>query len=250
MLYVYYPNNYQNVNLIRLATLFRLLRLLRIFKHVPQFQRIFVTFIRMLPAASKLFLVLFVVMYTFALLGMQIFGGLITTEGANFIILQNTTFGQSGYYANNFNDMPSGFVTLFELIVVNNWFVIADGFCSVSQLHGYARIYFSAFYLFRVAICFQIVTAFVLDTFQREYRPSGVKVKNAEAVITDEYAEFDATTITGTKTGLHGQYALTAGTSSSLRGRATMHEMMLDMFRSTSGRRSRKPSTVTKAPNS
>lgn len=42
--------------------------------------------------------------------------------------LQNSSYAQAGYAANNFNDLGSGFVTLFELLVVNNWFVIAEGF--------------------------------------------------------------------------------------------------------------------------
>ena len=42
-------------------------------------------------------------------------------------------------YANNFNDMFSGFVTLFELLVVNNWFEIVDGFVMVGAMCTHAR---------------------------------------------------------------------------------------------------------------
>eukprot|EP00501_MAST-03F_sp_TOSAG23-6_P000298 GSMAST32.ASY1.ANO1.305.1 assembled CDS len=36
------------------------------------------------------------------------------------------------YYPNNFNDFASGLVTLFELLVVNNWFIIMDGFAAAT----------------------------------------------------------------------------------------------------------------------
>ncbi|KAL3904470.1 MAG: hypothetical protein SGPRY_011271, partial [Prymnesium sp.] len=51
-------------------------------------------------------------------------------------LLANSTFGTSGYYPNNFNDLASGVVTLFELLVVNNWFVIASGFEAVLGPHA------------------------------------------------------------------------------------------------------------------
>ena len=35
--------------------------------------------------------------------------------------LEASDFGQAGYGPNNFNDLPSGMITLFELLVVNNW---------------------------------------------------------------------------------------------------------------------------------
>ena len=40
-----------------------------------------------------------------------------------------TAYGAAGYYANSFNDMGSAWVTCFELLIVNNWFVICDGRC-------------------------------------------------------------------------------------------------------------------------
>lgn len=66
---------------------------------------------------------------TIAHLSAQIFGGVITTDRTSGLVitpeqaraLTDSEFGQSGYYPNSFNDLPSGFVTLFELLVVNNW---------------------------------------------------------------------------------------------------------------------------------
>ncbi|OLQ13462.1 hypothetical protein AK812_SmicGene2516 [Symbiodinium microadriaticum] len=40
--------------------------------------------------------------------------------------LQNSFFAASHYWALNFNDILSGFVTLFSIMMVNNWFVIVN----------------------------------------------------------------------------------------------------------------------------
>ena len=48
---------------------------------------------------------------------MELFGGEIRISNAS---LDNSTFAESDYYSNNFNDFGSSMMTLFELLVVNN----------------------------------------------------------------------------------------------------------------------------------
>ena len=72
---------------------------------------------------------------------------------------------QANYYANNFNDLTSGFVTCFELLLVNNWFIICDGFVVATDTK-WTRIFFVAFYAICVLICLNVVVAFALDAFQ------------------------------------------------------------------------------------
>eukprot|EP00056_Hartaetosiga_gracilis_P013036 m.211768 g.211768 ORF g.211768 m.211768 type:complete len:513 (+) comp13785_c3_seq63:1979-3517(+) len=67
------------------------------------------------------------------------------------------------YYLNNFDNLPRAYVTLFELLVVNNWFVIMDGVVAVTS--EWARIYFIGFYIIAVNICLNVVVAFILETF-------------------------------------------------------------------------------------
>ena len=52
------------------------------------------------------------------------------------------------YYLNNFKNLPSAGVTLFELTVVNNWFIIMEGHTIVSGTE-IARAFFMIFYIFR-----------------------------------------------------------------------------------------------------
>ena len=123
------------------------------------------TFLKMAPEATQLLKLLFTLVYAFAALGMSLFGGLITTDPdeAQAALLAKSSFGQAGYYPNNFNDLASGFVVCFELLVLNNWFVLAEGFVAVTS--PAARIFFVAFYLFGVLICLNLIVAFAIDAF-------------------------------------------------------------------------------------
>jgi hypothetical protein len=128
----------------------------------------------------------------FSAVGMQAFGGLIN-YGPQRAALEKSTFGSSNeraqspnhasvglctissadrallcappsqYYANNFNDLASGMVVCFELLVVNNWFILADGFCQVAHVAG-VRAFFLSVYIIGVLVCLNVVTSFAIDS--------------------------------------------------------------------------------------
>lgn len=168
--YVFLPDAYNNPDLIHCIAAFRVLRVLRLLTIVPAYRVIINTFLRVLPDAVAMSQVLFCAMYVFSVLGLQIFGGVINTDPASkySAAVAASDFGTNGYYANNFNDMPSAMVLLFELLLVNNWFVLASGFAAACGL--WARLYFASFYIFGVIICLNIVVAFILDGFIAEYK--------------------------------------------------------------------------------
>eukprot|EP00742_Colponemidia_sp_Colp-10_P007538 GILJ01008124.1.p1 GENE.GILJ01008124.1~~GILJ01008124.1.p1 ORF type:complete len:797 (-),score=94.64 GILJ01008124.1:278-2668(-) len=102
--------------------------------------------------------------YLFAAIGMTIFGGLIYKSNPG---LNGTTFAASGFYPNNFNDFPSSMVLLFDLMVVNNWFVHMDGFTAVTNV--YARIFFMLWFFAMVVVVLNIFVALVIEIFVRTY---------------------------------------------------------------------------------
>ncbi|KAJ8933779.1 hypothetical protein NQ314_013815 [Rhamnusium bicolor] len=75
----------------------------------------------------------------------------------------SSTSGIGYYYLNNFSNLFISGVTLFELTVVNNWFIIMDAYASVSV--NYSRVYFMMFYLFTMVVL-TIVVASVLEAFR------------------------------------------------------------------------------------
>eukprot|EP00117_Sycon_ciliatum_P038382 scpid34018/ scgid28531/ Two pore calcium channel protein 1; Voltage-dependent calcium channel protein TPC1 len=71
------------------------------------------------------------------------------------------------YYLNNFDNIVSSYVVLFELMVVNNWHVTMQGAVSSTPSQTVAtRAFFIIFYLVAVVIVTNVVVAFILDAFQ------------------------------------------------------------------------------------
>ena len=77
-------------------------------------------------------------------------------------LLEDTTVPNI-YVYNNFNDFATGLVTLFELLVVNNWWVIAEMYTDVTN--KWSRLFFASFYFWAVLIVVNLVVAFVIDMF-------------------------------------------------------------------------------------
>ena len=203
-LLVVLPNGFDNQAAIRAVLSLRLLRLLRLLAHVRAFARTFATLLKASPAALKLLKTVGIHVFFFAVLGNQLFGGVITQDRSGAVItreqadaLAASAFGQADYYANSFNDLLSGGVTLFELMVVNNWFVIVDGYSTV--LGRPARLFFVLHYWLGVVVALNIIVAFVIDTYTSLESTS-------EAALDDDVLTFDAARVSGTDTGVSGEY--------------------------------------------
>ncbi|RHY28886.1 hypothetical protein DYB32_005627 [Aphanomyces invadans] len=114
----------------------------------------------MVPIGKNLLLVMFCNLNVFALVGHQLFGGRISPAVLATDRFANSTYAASGYAANNFNDIPSGMVTLFELLVVNNWFIIVEGHVLISTV--WVRLFFIAFWLTGVIMTLNLIVASIL----------------------------------------------------------------------------------------
>merc|ERR1719389_141946 len=64
----------------------------------------------------------------------------------------------------NFNDVASSFATLFVLMVVNNWFVICDGYFRLTDSE-LATTYFIAFFVCANLIVLNLLLAVILGGF-------------------------------------------------------------------------------------
>lgn len=216
---VYYPNQYSDSRLIRMVVTARVLRLIRLLTALKPFQMIGRITAGILPQATGVILVLFLLMYFFAALGVELYGGLITRDpdDPKSYLLLGTIFADSAYWANNFNDMLSGMNVLFNLLVVNNWFVIEDGFEATTE-GRWVRLYFLSFHILGVILVNNLVIAFIINNFleqlamHQERADEEIVVEGSDAVIRDRRAILlDASQITGTKTSLSGKYIARLG---------------------------------------
>lgn len=115
-------------------------------------------------------IVMMVMYYFFAIIGMELFSHyklknccVNTTVEDFYRYSENSTSAIGYYYLNSFSDLLTSGVTLFELTVVNNWFVIMDGFAAVAG--AWSRVFFMLFYLFTMVVL-TIVVASVLEAFR------------------------------------------------------------------------------------
>lgn len=93
---------------------------------------------------------------------MAVFGGKIQEDSPEII---NDSGVPDNYYLINFNDLMSSYVTLFILIVVNNWYVIVAMCVDIMGGETIWRYFFMVFYYFGVIIGLNIIIAFAIDMY-------------------------------------------------------------------------------------
>uniref|UniRef100_A0A8C2SFJ1 Ion transport domain-containing protein n=1 Tax=Capra hircus TaxID=9925 RepID=A0A8C2SFJ1_CAPHI len=152
----------------------RPLQLLRLFKLKKRYRNVLDTMFELLPRMASLGLTLLIFYYSFAIVGMEFFCGILYANCCNTSTVAdayrwlnhtvgNRTIVEEGYYyLNNFDNILNSFVTLFELTVVNNWYIIMEGV--TSQTSHWSRLYFMTFYIVTMVVM-TIIVAFILEAF-------------------------------------------------------------------------------------
>lgn len=156
--------------LLTCIVVLRPLRLLRLFKMKKRYRDVFGTVVLLSPLMSSAVMVILVLYYFFAIIGMELFAGYELKNCCNGTAVEdfykwsaNTTSAGGYYYLNNFENIAVSFVTLFELMVVNNWFIVMNAYAVV--VHPSSRLYFMLFYLL-TSVVLTIVVASVLEAFR------------------------------------------------------------------------------------
>ncbi|XP_047237006.1 two pore channel protein 1 isoform X1 [Girardinichthys multiradiatus] len=149
-------------------------QLLRLFKIKQRYRNVLDTMFELFPRMASLGLTLIIFYYSFSIVGMEFFADVVypnccnTSTVADSYRQINKTYGnktvleEGYYYLNNFNNILSTFVTLFELTVVNNWYITMEGVTSMTS--HWSRLYFMTFYIVTMVVM-TIIVAFILDAF-------------------------------------------------------------------------------------
>jgi len=147
--------------LLEIIILFRALRILKVLKEVRQWRIILQTIDALISPFYTLTLVQFLLFYLFVIIGDRLFGGTVSVNSDEIFKDQSIP---NIYVYMNFNDTLASFVTLFALMVVNNWFVIVNVFVGASGT-SMTKIFFILFYVFSVILIINIIVAFVIDMY-------------------------------------------------------------------------------------
>mmetsp|Transcript_6666 Transcript_6666/g.15845 ORF Transcript_6666/g.15845 Transcript_6666/m.15845 type:complete len:773 (-) Transcript_6666:49-2367(-) len=155
----------------RLGRVLALFRVARVERVLWRFSRARETLKMLLALVSTFRTVgaaLFLVFYLYSTVGVQVFGGRIRLDVSSLKHVDFAKAGGVGYWANNFNDFASGVVTLFELMVVNNWFVIAEGLALAAP--GSSRVgwvFCISFYCCIHIVILNVLVTSVVESYER-----------------------------------------------------------------------------------
>ncbi|XP_030667269.1 two pore calcium channel protein 2 isoform X2 [Nomascus leucogenys] len=119
--------------------------------------------------------ILVVVYYVFAIIGINLFRGVIVAPPGNSSLAPANgsapcgSFEQLEYWANNFDDFAAAVVTLWNLMVVNNWQVLLDAYRRFSG--PWSKIYFVLWWLVSSVIWVNLFLALILENFLHKWDP-------------------------------------------------------------------------------
>eukprot|EP00928_Gymnodinium_smaydae_P015986 TRINITY_DN15957_c0_g1_i1.p1 TRINITY_DN15957_c0_g1~~TRINITY_DN15957_c0_g1_i1.p1 ORF type:complete len:730 (-),score=71.37 TRINITY_DN15957_c0_g1_i1:364-2502(-) len=166
-IYILLPNGYHSMGILRVSVSFRLFRISRLIGRIPAFREICRSLLSVMPGIRRSAPIMFSMFTMFAILGCDLFGGLITTDPGNDAskLLQNaslTSFGEDDLYGLNFNDRVSAVATLFILLLMGMDSYI-DAYTLVAG--SYATFYFFAWWIIGILAAFSLTTAIIIDAW-------------------------------------------------------------------------------------
>lgn len=141
----------------------RMTKMLNLLKEHSQMRLVMETIGNIVGPIRNLLCLTGLIMYEFALLGMWLFGGIIQIDSPAY---DSDSQIPPYYYLCNFNDLLTSYITLFILMVENEWQTIAGMFMSISKYGDYCLFYFIVFYYLGVLIGLNIVLAFAIDMYK------------------------------------------------------------------------------------
>jgi len=106
--------------MLELVIFLRMLKVLTLLYEITVMRIVIDTIKNLVTPLSYLTGVLLTIFYIFSLTGMLLFGGKIQKD---LPAIAADSSIPPDYHLDNFNDLISSFVTLFTLMIVNNWMV-------------------------------------------------------------------------------------------------------------------------------
>ncbi|XP_053922706.1 two pore channel protein 2 isoform X1 [Cuculus canorus] len=158
-------------DMVRLVNMLIVFRFLRIIPNMKFMSLVVTTLLDLVKNLRAFAGILVVVFYAFAITGIMLFKGAVVPLGNTSAV--NTTYDngtllcgtyeQLEYWPNNFDDFAAAVVTLWDVMVVNNWQVFLEAFSRYSS--PWAKIYFVAWWLISSVIWVNLFVALLLENF-------------------------------------------------------------------------------------
>lgn len=176
LIFLFFKIGY-SIKFLNLLCILKSFRFLGLFSHNRAYLVLFKVIKNLLPFLFELLVVVYLIFYSFTALGVYIWGGLITYNTP----LESVEYYPANYQFLNFNDFASGYLTLFSVLIINNWIVIVTcltNFVGVSTVYRY---YFASFILLAGFLSSYILIGLMIE----------VAVTNLSAELKKSHMHFD-----------------------------------------------------------
>jgi two pore calcium channel protein len=167
----------EGVKFVCIIFFIRSFRVVTLLSELENFEVIFNTFHRFTTPFATMCLTMYTVFFVYANIGMLLWSAKITT-----VSKQVNYSTPPLYYLMNFNDFGASLVTLFHIMVVNNWFITCDMYCYVMG-NNWPRLFFISFWTMTVLIMLNLVIAFVIELYESASQITVDEFKRREYVI-------------------------------------------------------------------
>lgn len=149
------------VKILEAIVIVRIIRLTIYLDEIKTFRIIMESVKCLLAPFWSILTVLYSIFFIYALAGMWLFGGLITADTE---AIRNNDSTPANWGLENFNDFPSSLVTLFSLMVVNNWMITVEMYTIIWGSRS-VLIFFVSFYAIAVLVGLNIIVCFAIDMY-------------------------------------------------------------------------------------
>ncbi|KAM3918142.1 two pore channel protein 2 [Leptodactylus fuscus] len=182
--------------MVRLVNMFIVFRFLRIIPNMKVMALVAGTVLDLVKNLRAFAGILVVVYYVFAIIGIDLFKGVIPNprntssfdEGSSNESLLCGSYEQLEYWPNNFDDFAAALVTLWNVMVVNNWQVFLEAYARYSS--PWSKLYFVAWWIVSSVIWVNLFVALILENFIHKWDRS---YRNSEALSPSQQVEYHMT---------------------------------------------------------
>jgi hypothetical protein len=175
---------FSSQGLTRIMLLLRIFRLFRLGRTSQNIRSLYQTMWRLIPTFAMHALALLVVYFEFGMAGMAFFKGKIWRGNP---LLDGSGYQSIGFYnTSNFNTFGNAILTLFELMIQNNWHVIVDAFERVTNWAVW--IFFIFYNISTAVVIINILVAFILDGFITQWKVVQLQIKTKVQIRIEQLA--------------------------------------------------------------
>ena len=150
---------------IRILNVFIVLRLLRVIPLFGSVSLVFGTMFEILKNLRAFAGIFIVIYYVFALLGMELFQNVTSLDSLDPVSNASkcASYTNLEYFSYNFHDFAATLVLLWNLMVVNNWYVFLYAFSCATT--NWSQLYFIAWWLVSVIITINLFVSLIIEVF-------------------------------------------------------------------------------------